>query len=197
MGIYYSSLEHVGVAMCDSGQAGTFCPNKFPHSLCQCELPAASQDLYNEHIGVQVTSLSYKLFGLLAFACLAVGAVARWVYRRCVGGRDGERDGDGDDDSFSESELAFLALESNAEDDNDMSFSSSDVLLSKKKKQKKRKSSKKSAVPTISSASSSSSKAKNTRDDGVRSSMKHNNNIKKKGNSGNIRNNKGSEPSNL
>jgi hypothetical protein len=83
--------------------------------------------LYDQHVSGQVASLNFKVFGFLAFASMALGAVAMRVYRWCVRGGGG--------DTFSEAELAFLALESN--DDDVLSVSSSDVLLRKKERHSK------------------------------------------------------------
>ena len=84
---------------------------------------------------MRMTNVNFKLVGIIAFAAISVGALCSRAYRRYLSGRNGE---DGNKDAFSESELAFLALESNNDSHNDeMSASSSDVLLKKSKKSAK------------------------------------------------------------
>ena len=138
VGVYYSSQEHIKQAMCDGGNA-PFCPrSNWPQSLCQCELPPASEDLYEQEIAV-VVSLNPKFMGIVFFILMVVGVVVVKIKRRYFsseGGSDGSDD-DGDV-SFTESELAFLALESNRrgddDDDDDMSdiAASSDALIGEK-----------------------------------------------------------------
>jgi hypothetical protein len=146
VGVYYSSQEHIKQAMCDGGNA-PFCPrSNWPQSLCQCELPPASEDLYEQEIAV-VVSLNPKFMGIVLFILMVVGVVVVKIKRRYFssdGGSDGSGDGSGDDGgdvSFTESELAFLALESNRrgdddddDDDDDMSdiAASSDALIGEK-----------------------------------------------------------------
>lgn len=126
------------MSVCDSGMA-LVCPRSWTDSLCQCELPAAAEDLYDRDFSVDTSA--YRSIGLLAFGVILLTVVGVKLYRKCACGKNSRGDeGEEDDVSFSDSELALLALESNSlgrSGDDDLSASSSDVLLNKKKKVKK------------------------------------------------------------
>ena len=135
-GVYYSSQEHLNIARCDGGNTAPLCPRHWTSSLCQCALPTASQDLYEEDVTLQV-SLNFKFLGFVAFALLCVVLSGMKVARRCRGRGDSE-----EEVTFSEAELAFLSMESSNyrggdDDDDDISASSMDVLLKKEKRKSK------------------------------------------------------------
>jgi len=138
LGVYYSSQEHTGIAMCDGGNA-PFCPRtNWASSLCQCELPPATEDLYSDKVALEV-SLNVKFLGVVLCGVMIFGAIVVKIKNRlCPDWSIGSAPDE--DVSFSEAELAFLSMESRrrggVEDaDDEMSEASTDALLSGRKGQ--------------------------------------------------------------